>query len=82
MKKLIIIHTVTPDYRAVFFKNICNSLQDRFELYSGDFYFEPTVISHKMIKRKRVKNIFLFNRKLLFQKGIWHLVFKNDVIVL
>jgi glycosyltransferase involved in cell wall biosynthesis len=82
MKKLIIIQTVTPDYRAVFFKNICNSLHDRFELYSGDSYFEPTVVSCKNINRKRVKNIFLFNRKLLFQKGIWHLIFKNDVIVL
>jgi glycosyltransferase involved in cell wall biosynthesis len=82
MRKLVIIQTVTPDYRAIFFKNIYNSLQGRFELYSGDSYFEPTVTSHKTIKRKRVKNIFLFNRKLLFQKGIWHLVFKNDVIVL
>ena len=82
MRKLVIIHTVTPDYRTVFFKNIYNSLQGRFELYSGDSYFEPTVTSHKTIKRKRVKNIFLFNRKLLFQKGIWHLVFINDVIVL
>jgi glycosyltransferase involved in cell wall biosynthesis len=82
MRKLVIIQTVTPDYRAIFFKNIYNSLQGRFELYSGDFYFEPTVTSYKTIKRKRVKNIFLFNRKLLFQKGIWHLVFKNDVIVL
>jgi glycosyltransferase involved in cell wall biosynthesis len=82
MRKLVIIQTVTPDYRAIFFKNIYNSLQGRFELYSGDSYFEPTVTSHKTIKRKRVKNIFLFNRKLLFQIGIWHLVFKNDVIVL
>ncbi len=82
MKKLIMIHTVTPDYRAVFFNNIYDSLQARFELYSGDFYFEPTVVSDEKIKRERIKNVFLFNRKLLFQKGIWHLIFRNDVVIL
>ncbi|WP_439131148.1 glycosyltransferase [Polaribacter sp.] len=82
MKKLIMIHTVTPDYRAVFYKGIQDSLKDRFKLYSGELYFEPTIVSDKKIEKERVKNIFLFHRKFLFQKGIWHLLFKNDVIVL
>lgn len=82
MKKLVVIQTVTPDYRAVFFENILTLLQSKFELYAGDNYFESTVVSHKSIKKIHIKNIFLLKRKLLFQTGIWHLIFKNDVIVL
>lgn len=82
MKKLIIIQTATPDYRAVFFKNIYAALGEKFELYGGDFYFEPTVTSHKSIKKKSIKNIFLLKRKFLFQTGIWHLILKKNVLVL
>ena len=38
MKKLVIVQTVTPDYRAVFFDTIQAALGNRFELYAGDFY--------------------------------------------
>lgn len=81
MKKLIIIQTVTPDYRAIFFKNIKKALNEKFELYSGDYYFETTVKSSDQIIRNQIKNHFLFKRRLLFQTGIWHLIFKNDIVV-
>jgi len=82
VKKLIIVQTVTPDYRAVFFDKIHEHLKNNFELYSGNFYFEPTVVSSPLIKRKEIKNYFFFNRKVLFQSGIWHLLFKKDILVL
>ena len=82
MKKLVIIQTVTPDYRSIFFNNIHESLGKDFELFSGDFYFEKTVKSSRDIKRTEIKNHFFFNRKFLFQTGIWHLINKNDVIVM
>ena len=82
MRKLIILQTVTPDYRAAFFENIVSMLGTNFELYAGSSYFQPTIKSHPSISKNKSKNIFFFNRKLLFQIGIWHLIFKNDLIVL
>jgi glycosyltransferase involved in cell wall biosynthesis len=82
MKNLIIIQTVTPDYRFGVFKVIKNTLGNNFSLYAGEKYFEPTVKSSKLINKKDIKNIFLFKRKLLFQLGIWHLILSNSVIVL
>ncbi len=82
MKKLIILQTATPDYRGGFFKHLQNSLTDKFELYGGDNYFEKSIKSDNSIKKNRIKNHFLFNRKFLFQTGIWHLVFKDIVLIL
>ncbi len=83
MKKLVIIQTVTPDYRAGVFKVIREALtSSRFELYRGQEYFEKSVKTDQRIEAKEAKNIYLLKRKLLFQVGIWHLLFKNAVLVL
>lgn len=83
MKKLVIIQTVTPDYRTSFFSVLRNELTDaRFELYRGKEYFEKSIKTDKRIEAKEIKNIFLLKRKLLFQIGIWHLLFKDVVLVL
>jgi glycosyltransferase involved in cell wall biosynthesis len=80
--KLVIVQTVTPDYRSDFFKEIKKNLKERFELYGGSSYFDCSIKSDKSINKKNVKNYFLFNRKLLFQTGIWHLLFKDITLVL
>lgn len=82
MKKLIIIQTVTPDYRLEFFNYLYNSIPDNFELYGGEKYFTQSIISSDKIKRKKSKNYFFLNRNLLFQTGIWHLLFRDVVLVL
>jgi len=82
MKKLIILQTATPDYRAGFFKYLRNSLNDKFELYGGDTYFEKSISSDIQIEKIKVKNHFILNRKLLFQTGIFHLVFKDIILIL
>jgi len=82
MKKLVIIQTVTPDYRASFFNYIEIVLKNNFELYGGDSYFEESIKSDTTINRKNSKNIFFLNRKVLFQTGVWHLLFKDIVLVL
>ena len=56
MKNLVIIQTVVPDYRKGFFNAIENALDQHFELYGGDFYFEKSVKSDCKIPKK---NIFL-----------------------
>lgn len=81
-KKLIVIQTVAPDYRSGFYKNIQTVLKDSFELYAGDYYFESSVKTNDSIPQKKLKNIYLFNRKILFQTGIWHLLFKDFILVL
>ncbi|HFS66792.1 MAG TPA: glycosyltransferase [Flavobacteriia bacterium] len=81
MKKLIIIQTVAPDYRNLVFQRIKDVLSNNFELYAGKESFEKTIISNSKI-HKPIKNIFLFNRRFLFQLKIWHLLFKNNVLVL
>lgn len=82
MKKLVIIQTATPDYRDVFFTSIYNNLKDNFKLYSGDSYFEDSVKSSYLKIKKPIKNNFFLKRKLLFQTGIWHLIFTDVVLVL
>ena len=60
MKKLIIIQTVSPSYRNKFFTYISNVLKDKFELYSGDSYFECSVKSDlSFSNRKKITNIFI-----------------------
>lgn len=81
MKRLIIIQTVAPDYRSVFFDYLYKSLGENFKLYAGEAYFQSSIVSFKSIKKQTIKNLFLFNRKLLFQRSIWHLILKNDVLV-
>lgn len=82
MKKLVIIQTTAPDYRAGFYKEIKEKLKDGFELYGGNYYFEKSVKSAVQIEKTKIKNHFLLKRKVLFQTGIWHLLFKNIVLVL
>lgn len=80
--KLVIVQTVTPDYRAEFFKEIKKNRKENFELYGGSYYFDKSIKSDVTIKKSTLKNYFLLNRKLLFQTGIWHLLFKNVILVL
>ena len=82
MRKLIILQTVTPDYRASFFKHLRIALSEKFELYGGNRYFEKSVISDISINKINIRNHFLIKRKLLFQTGIWHLLFRDVVLVL
>lgn len=80
--KLVIVQTVTPDYRSEFFKEIKKNLHANFEIYAGNFYFDKSISSKGTLEKKTIKNYFFLNRKLLFQTGIWHLLFKNVVLVL
>lgn len=82
MKKLVIIQTTTPDYRAGFFQALADNLGENFELYRGSRYFEPSVKTDASIPAIDIKNHFLFGRRALFQTGIWHLLFKDVVLVL
>ncbi|RMB57954.1 glycosyltransferase [Dokdonia sinensis] len=82
MKKLVIIQTATPDYRAGFFNALRTAMGNNFQLYRGSRYFETSVKSDTTISAVDIGNHYLLGRRALFQTGIWHLVFKNVVLVL
>ena len=60
LKNLVIIQTVVPDYRKGFFNAIENALDQHFELYGGDFYFEKSVKNDCTIPKKKNKKLFYF----------------------
>lgn len=83
MGKLVIIQTIVPDYRKKFFSYIKKQLKNDFLLFSGDSYFEKSIKSDNSIDFAiKIRNHFFLRRKLLFQSGIWHLVFKDIVLIL
>lgn len=82
MKKLIILQTITPDYRRRLFEFLEKKLGTNFILYGGDTFFQSSIKSDHCIKKEKINNFFFFNKKILFQTGIWHLLLLNDIIVL
>lgn len=83
MERMIILQTATPAYRKNFFTFLKKSLNNNFVLLGGDFYFDKSVKSDPSILfKKHVKNYFFLNRKFLFQMGMWHMVFKQNRLVL
>lgn len=80
---MIILQTVSPDYRAKFYAHLYSRLGNNFILYSGDRYFQKAIKSDISIKRIRVHNFFFLKRKVLFQAGVfWKEVFTKGIIVI
>ena len=80
--QLCIIQTTTPDYRKKFFDYLYSNIAD-FSLFAGETYFEPSVKTDTSITYLNpIKNIYLFNRRFLFQTGMWRLSLTTNMIVL
>jgi glycosyltransferase involved in cell wall biosynthesis len=83
MKKLVIIQTTTPSYRSKFYSYLHKELQSNFKLYSGDFYFEKSVVTDDSFEQRiKINNFFFLRRKFLFQTGIWGSALSSDLLVL
>ena len=80
MRKLVIIQTVIPDYRKHFFSAIETALNNSFDLYGGDFYFESSIKSDSKISKISITNHFYFNRFFFFLK--YSFIFKDVILVL
>jgi len=81
--KLFILQTVIPDYRKKFFKKIKKGLRSDFEFAGGDNYFEKSVKTDWSIKGIfPIKNHYFFNRKILFQSGMFRKAIVAKVLVL
>jgi len=80
---MIILQTVTPAYRNNFFTFLKRSLNNNFILLGGDCYFDKAIKSDPSILFKdHVRNYYFFNRKVLFQMGMWHIVLKKNRLIL
>ena len=83
MEKIIIVQTVLPDYRKNFFNFLKKNLNDKFELFGGETYFDQSIKTDSSIFFfTRLRNYFFFNRTLLFQTGMWNIIFKKNNLVL
>jgi len=81
--KATIIQTAAPDYRKPLFDFLSRQKTFDFKLFTGLNYFEPTVktVSYGNYCTT-VKNVFLFNRKALFQFGMWLSVVNSQIVVI
>lgn len=82
MSKLVILQTAVTDYRGKFYSQIRKVLGVNFTLYGGSSYFETSVLSDAKISYNRVTNYYLFNRRLLWQRGVSHLIKEKGPLVL
>jgi glycosyltransferase involved in cell wall biosynthesis len=83
MRKLMILQTVDPDYRKRLFDILHRSLENHFLIYAGEDYFEDSVQTDSTIYYlKSVRNYYFFNRRLLFQYGMWNDAVNTDVLVI
>ena len=81
--KLFILQTVIPDYRSKFFAELKKQLCDEFGFACGDNYFEKSVRTDWSIKSiYRIRNHYFFNRKILFQSGMFRKAIAAKVLVL
>ena len=69
---VVLVQIVLPDYRERFIALLQKTLGSRLQLYAGDLDFAVAVETSAAIDRLRVRNRFLFGRRLLWQTGTTH----------
>jgi len=78
----LIIQTCIPDYRLKIYNYITHK-NSSVSIVSGKEYYSPSIKSVcNLDKLVWVDNIFLFNRKLLFQKLTWKNVFRARNVII
>lgn len=72
MSKLVLLQTVATDYRKKLFDTLESNLKNDFILYAGENYFEESVKTDNTISYlHKINNIYLLNRRFLFQFDMW-----------
>ena len=79
---VVLVQIVLPDYRERFIALLQETLGSRLQLYAGDLDFAVAVETSAAIDRLRVRNRFLFGRRLLWQTGTTRAAVGADVAVL
>lgn len=83
MSKLVLLQTVATDYRKKLFDTLESNLNDDFILYAGENYFEESVKTDNTISYlHKINNFYFFNRKFLFQFGMWKESVKSENLIM
>ncbi|APD06083.1 hypothetical protein UJ101_00542 [Flavobacteriaceae bacterium UJ101] len=83
MKEYIILQTVSPDYRFKLYDILSKKFGASFSIFAGKESFEDNITSNlKTTNLTLVKNFFFFNKRFLFQTGMWNRAVICKVIVL
>ncbi len=81
---IILLQSVCPDYRQEPFSLLRSHWGERFEILAGNVSFDPTICTQAKLPGclQIVKNHFLFNRRLLWQRGVIRKVIASDIAIL
>lgn len=83
MSKLVLLQTVATDYRKKLFDTLESNLKNDFILYAGENYFEESVKTDNTISYlHKINNVYLLDRKFLFQFGIWKESLKAEKLIM
>jgi len=82
-RTLTILQTVAPGYRERFFDYLHLVFKKNFSLFAGNEYFDES-IKTRLNKPyfKKIRNVYLFKRRLLLQLDFWKEILSSEVLVL
>lgn len=81
-RRIVLVQTIVPDYRARFFTELGSRLGPQLTLVAGREDWDPSVRPTGEIAHQDVRNVFLARRRLLWQVGAVMPVLRADVAVL
>jgi len=79
--KVVIVQTAIPDYRAPFFEELRSQVGEELVLLAGDDDWSTDIVHAHWVADVRLKNVFLFGRRLLWQAGAIRPLLGADVAV-
>ena len=80
--EVLLVQTAAPDYRSTVLKILTSNTEVRIAVCAGDDYFDPTVrTAVDDVTIQRLRNRFLFGRRLLWQGGFGLRVLRVPVVV-
>jgi len=81
-KSLVILQTAAPDYRKKFFTLLSKKYDGDFKLLAGKNYLSSSVKTDDTIPNLyHIKNHFFFDRRILFQTGMWRRTLSADILI-
>ena len=84
MSKYLLIQTAVGDYRQKVLELVVKELGDDFMILTGKEYFESSTRTKVILPNNLtfIDNIFLFHRKVLYQRGVVYKAVKSNSLML
>jgi glycosyltransferase involved in cell wall biosynthesis len=85
-RKVVLLQTAIGDYRSELLSILCKELGSSFEIVVGDNYFDESVKTNffalPQTNVRRIENIFLGKRTILWQRNVVSELFCSDVVIM